>query len=143
MNAKTRQLVLGGLSLAIVVTAIVRAWFSAHGLSIGLWGIELCDHGCRGIRWDNVPGAEDDLYFAGYVAVAAMLVGAAATLWFAIGNQGAARFARRVLMVAIVAMGYFILRGIALDGLGRVGIDWALVIGPAVTIAARQLLPKS
>ncbi|HEY5927414.1 MAG TPA: hypothetical protein VIV11_37275 [Kofleriaceae bacterium] len=143
MNAKTRQMVLVGLAAVIVLTAFVRAWFSAHGISIGLWGVEVCDHGCRGIRWDNIPGAEDDLYLASYVAFAAMLVGAAAIVAFVAGNQGAARVARGVLTVAIAGLAYFILRAVALDGLSRVGVDWALVVGPIATIAARQLLPKS
>jgi hypothetical protein len=143
MTPKQRQLVLVGLSAAIVLTALVRAWFSTHGVSIGLWGIEVCDHGCHGIRWDNVPGAEDDMYLASYVAVAAMLVGAAATLWVAFGNQGAARIARGVLTVALVALAYFIIRAVALDGLNHVDIGWALVIGPIATLAARQLLPKT
>jgi hypothetical protein len=143
MNARTKQLVWVGLAAVIALTAIVRAWFTAQGVSIGLWGVEVCDHGCRGIRWDNVPGAQDDLYLMAYAAFAAMLVGAGALVGVALGNPAAVRVARFALTLALAAMAFFIVRALILDGLDHVDIGWALVVGPAATLAARQLLPTS
>jgi hypothetical protein len=142
MNAKTRQLVLIGLAAVIALTAILRAWFTAQGVSIGLWGVEACDHGCRGIRWDDVPGAQDDLYIMGYAAFATMLVGAAALVAFALGNAAAARVARFALTLALAAIAFFVVRALILDGLSHVDIGWALIVGPAATLAARLLLPQ-
>jgi hypothetical protein len=139
MDEKQRKWALIALAAIIAVCAVVRAWFGARGISIGLWGVEVCDHGCHGVRWDNVPGAQDDHYLAGYLAVAAALVGAGATVWFALGNPAAASFARITLTIAFVAMAYFIVRAFA-DGLNGVDIGWALVVGPVATIAARQLI---
>ena len=143
MTAKQKNGVLVGLAVVIALAAFVKAWFSAQGVSIGLWSIEVCDHGCHSIRWDNVPGAQDDLYMAGYAAFAAAIVGAAAIIAFVVGNQPAARFARIALTVALIGMVYFILRALVFDALNHVDIGWALVVGPVATIAARQLLPRS
>jgi hypothetical protein len=148
MNTKTRQWLVPGLAAVVAVTAFVKAWFTAHAVSVGLWGIEVCDHGCQSIRWDNVPGAQDDLYIAGYLAFAAAIVGAAtsivpvfATAVTKVGGR-ALRIARISLAIAFLAMLYFITRAIALDGMNGVSISWALPICPAATIALRQVLPR-
>lgn len=149
MNAKQKQWLSLGLAVVVAVTAFVRAWFSAHGVSVGLWSIEVCDHGCQSIRWDNVPGAQDDLYLAGYLAFAAALVGAAASVVPVLGTAvtkvggRSLRVARIALTIAFLAMLYFITRAIALDGLDSgVSIGWALPVCPAATILLRQLLPR-
>lgn len=142
MTPRVKQLVLLGLAAALVLTAIARAWFTGHGVSVGLWGVELCDHGCRSTRWDNLPGAQDDLYLAGYAAFAASLVGALLTAAAAFGNVRAAKLARTVLTVAVAAMAYFVVRGVATDALDGVQVSWALFVGPAAAVGARQLVAR-
>jgi hypothetical protein len=123
----------------LVIAALVRAWFAGPGVSVGLWGVELCENGCHGVRWDDVPGAQGDLYLAGYAAVAAALLGAGLAVSSLFGAR-TARAARIVLTIALVGMAYFILRGIALGGLHDVGVSWALVAGPIAAVALRQLI---
>jgi hypothetical protein len=142
MTAQTKQLVLVGLAAVILLAAFARSWFFADLVSIGLWGIELCDRGCRGIRWDNVHGAQDDLYLAGYLAFGAALAGAAAVIAHVAGMKSAARIGRITLAIALAGMAYFILRALAFDGLRGVSLDWALFAGPVATFAAYRLLPR-
>jgi hypothetical protein len=143
MNAKTRQWVLEGLAAVIVLTALLKAWASAHGVSVGLWSVEVCANGCHSFRWDNVPGAQDDLYMAGYLAFGAALLGAAAIVAFVLGSQGAAKFGRAVLLIAFLGMLYFIIRGFALDALNGLSIGWAAFVGPLAVLGARHLLRPS
>jgi hypothetical protein len=140
MTAKTKNGVLVGLAVLIALAALLKAWFTTGQAAIGLWGVELCDHGCHSIRWDNVPGVQDDWYLAGYVACAAALLGAGSIIAHVIGNRSAAHFARKVLVVALVAMAYFIVRAFVTDDLNHVDIGWALLVGPAATIATFRLL---
>ena len=121
------------------IASLVRAWFAATGVSIGLWGVELCENGCRGVRWDDVPGAQDDLYLASSAALAASLVGVGLAVGSLLGAR-TARAARIVLTIALVGMAYFIVRGLALGGLPQVGVGWALFVGPVAAVALRQLV---
>ena len=140
MTAKQKQVLLVISAVLVALTAVMRAWFSAPGVDAGLWGVDVLGHGTR---WDNVPGAQDDMYLAGYLACAAALVGAAATLVF-VATGSAAKLARITLTVALAGMAYFVLRGYALDGLSNgIGLGWATFVGPIATVTARQLLPKS
>jgi hypothetical protein len=98
----------------LAVGALVRLWFEARQVSAGLWGVEVCDHGCHGVRWDNVRGADLDLILAGYVGTVASLVGAVLVFMTALsqlsGKRGPVRHARTVVTIALVAMLWFVAR---------------------------------
>jgi hypothetical protein len=138
MNKHTARAVLVGAALVLGVTAIVRAWFTGPGVSIGLWGIEAGGHG---VRWDDA-GADLDIYLAGYIAVVAALGGAVLAVMCALSPASSrVALARTVLTVAAVAMVVFILRLLAADL--PAGVSWAAFLGPVAAITARQLVDKT
>ncbi len=142
MSVQARRWVLLGCAAGLVVAAIVRAWFEIPPVSIGLWGIEVCDQGCHGVRWDDVPGAETDLYLIGYLAVAASLVTAVLLALVAFARAQAAT-ARKATLVTAGAMAYFVLRGLALDALpSGVEIGFALPLGLAAAVCAYVALRR-
>ena len=132
-------------ALVIGATSLMRAWFSAHGVSVGLWGIESCSSGCHGTRWDDVGGTDFDIIVAGYVGTVA---GVLAALTMAMvgtlaagssGERGPLPAARTLLNLALAASAYFVIRFL-IDG--NLGLDWAAVVGPAAMIAGVVLLRR-
>jgi hypothetical protein len=142
MTKQNRTIVLVACAVGLVLSAFVREWFTNPPLFVGLWGVELCTGGCRGIRWDELPGAQEDLYLAGYVAFAAALVGAVLLVMIATGNTRVTKAAQRTLLVASIAMGYFVLRAFAFNALPGVGPSFMLPIGLASAIGGAVLLRK-
>jgi hypothetical protein len=118
----------------LVVGALVRMWFSARQVSAGLWGVEVCDRGCHGVRWDNIRGADFDLILAGYVGTAASLVGAVLCGIVAVnqlgGTRGPVRQARLVVSIALVAMLWFVARML----IDNADFDVLGVLVPGLTI---------
>jgi len=125
------------------VTALVRAWFSAPDMSMGLWGVELCDHGCHGVRLDDVAGLDGDVVLAGYAGTVAMLLAGGAValcgLAWMRGGRGPVRAARGLLVAALVGAGWFSLR-ILVDG--HLDLGWALFVGPGAAVAALVALAR-
>ena len=137
-------LALLGISLALVITALVRAWFSAPHMSLGLWGAEVCLHGCRGIRWDDVGGIDFDIVVAGYLATAALLAAAVTLGIRAVALINGRRpspspRAGQLLVVGMVAVAWFTLR-ILLEG--KADPDWALFVGSAALVAGHTLVRR-
>ena len=128
-------------AVGLGVTAIVRAWFSAHGVSAGLWGVEA---GGRGVRWDNVPGIDFDIIVSGYTAtasgvLAAIICGAIALATMsgrATRSVPAARFATSL---ALISIGWFVIR-ILMDS--KLGVDWGLFVGTASAIGLAYSLRR-
>ena len=138
-------------AVALAATALTRTWFSSKPepgieISMGLWGVELCHHGCQGKRWDDVPGAEDDVTLAGYLGVVAAPIAAVLVVIVAVGavqgRRGPMRAARTALAIALAAMGYFLLRNL-IDG-GRLDPDpsWGGFVAIAAAIGAHQALRR-
>lgn len=122
-------------AVALAASAIARAWFSVAGVAMGTWGVEICDHGCYGVRWDNVGDTSFDIVLSGYTATIAGLLGA---LLVVIGLVRPANRAatRHVLQLAFVAMLYFATRGLITGGMT---LGWAVVVGPVAAGTARYL----
>jgi len=142
MTKQSRTILLVACAAGLVLGAFVREWFTNAPVSVGLWGVEVCSFGCRGIRWDELPGAQEDLYLAGYLAFALSLVGAVMLAMTATGNTRITRTARRVLIGAAIAMGYFVLRAYAFNALPGVGPSFMLPIGLASAIGGATLLRR-
>jgi hypothetical protein len=140
MTRETKRAALIVCAVGLVAGAFTREWFTSPLLSAGLWGIEVCEHGCHGTRWDDVNGAQEELYLAGYLAFALSLVGAVLLAMIAFDHERWVKPARKVLLVAAAAMGYFVLRAYALDGLSGVGPSFALPIGLAAAIGGHFAL---
>jgi hypothetical protein len=138
LTSKQKQGVVLALAGVLAITAIVRAWFESGAVKMGLWGI---DAGGHGIRWDNVAGAQDDHYLAGYVACAAALAGAALASAAVLGKPALATRARQLLTIAIVAIAYFLVRAFA-DGVPSPQLSWAAVLGPAAAVGLRWALRR-
>ena len=118
----------------LVVGAVVRMWFGGKQVAAGLWGVEICDRGCHGVRWDNVRGADLDLILAGYVGTVASLVGAVLVALVAFnqlgGTRGPVRHARTVVTIALVAMIWFVARML----IDNADFDVLGVLVPGLTI---------
>jgi hypothetical protein len=140
MTKQNRMILLVACALGLVLSAFVREWFTSPPVFVGLWGVELCNAGCHGVRWDELPGAQEDLYLAGYVAFAAAIAGAILLVMIATGNTRVTKAARRVLVVASIAMGYFVLRAYAFNALPGVGPSFMLPIGLASAIGGAVML---
>ncbi len=142
MTSSNRKLLLVVAALALGVTSVLRVWFSAHGVSVGLWGLEVCDHGCHGVRWDNA-GADLDIYLFGYVGVAAALATSAAALLAALGERPELmKLVRTLSLVAIAATVGFVVRLLVEGG---IGVSWGAIVGPLAALTVRALAtdPKS
>jgi hypothetical protein len=118
----------------LVVGALVRMWFGSRPVSAGLWGVEVCDHGCHGVRWDDIPGADLDLILAGYTGTVASLLAAGllvATAWSQLaGKRGPIRATRTVVTIALVAMLWFVARML----LENADLNVLAVLVPGLTI---------
>lgn len=126
MTKETARSVLIISVVAMVVSTLMREWFSAQGVSIGLWGID---------------GADLEIYLFGYLATAAALVGAMLALVCAFkGDNGPVAAARTALTIAAVAMVLFVVRLWVMDGMTGLSPGFALFVGPTAAIAARQLV---
>lgn len=136
MTTSNRKLLLMVAAIALGVTAVVRAWFSTHGVSVGLWGLEVCDGGCHGVRWDNT-GADLDIYLFGYLGVAAALATSAVTCVAALGDRPQLmKLVRMMAMVTLAVMASFLIRILVEGGLS---ISWAAIVGPLAAIGIRVL----
>ena len=136
MTSSNRKLLLVVAAIALGVSAIVRAWFSARGVSVGLWGIEVCDGGCHGVRWDNA-GADLDIYLFGYLGVAAALATSAVTCFAAIGERPQLMsLVRKMALVTLAVMASFLIRFFVE---GAMSISWAAIVGPLAAVGIRML----
>lgn len=136
MTSSNRKLLLVVAAIVLGVAAVVRAWFSSHGVSVGLWGIEVCDRGCHGVRWDNT-GADLDMYLMGYLGVAAALGTSAVTCLAALGDRPELmKLVRTMAMVTVVVLAGFVIRILVEGGLG---VSWAAIVGPLAAVGIRVL----
>ncbi|MEO7096762.1 MAG: hypothetical protein ABI175_26120 [Polyangiales bacterium] len=136
MTSSNRKLLLVVAAVALGVAAVVRAWFSTHGVSVGLWGLEVCDNGCHGVRWDNA-GADLDIYLFGYLGVAAALATSVVTCLAALGERPQLmKLVRMMAMVSLATMVAFAVRILVEGGLS---ISWAAILGPVAAIVIRVL----
>lgn len=136
MTRSNRKLLLVVASIALGLAAVVRSWFSSHGDSVGLWGLEVCDRGCHGVRWDDA-GADLDIYLFGYLGVVAALATAAVTCVATLGDRPQLmKLVRMMAMVTIAVMAGFLIRLLVEGGLS---ISWAAIVGPLAAIGIRVL----
>ena len=138
-NAGTMPLLLL-FAVGLGLTAVLRVWFSRYGVSVGLWGVEVCSGGCHGVRWDNVPGTDFDIIVAGYTATVSGLLAAVLGGATVIGGGAAAlRWARLASGIALAAIGWFVLRFL-IDG--KLGLDWGVVVGTVSAVGLYVLLRR-
>lgn len=145
-DTRGARLVLYFSAVALILTALMRAWFTSNAggghSSIGLWGLEVCANGCQGARWDNTR-VGDEVYLAGYLAVAASFVTAALALISAYARTPSAMLLKRTRQAALVtlgAMAAFFAFTFVFDGLNGLSPDWALFVGPAAAFGIYRVV---
>ena len=133
-------------AVALILTALMRAWFTSNAggghSSLGLWGLEVCANGCAGVRWDNTR-VGDEVYIAGYLAVAASFVTAALALFLAYVRTPSAMLLKRTRQAALItlgAMAAFFAFTFVFDGLRGLSPNWALFVGPAAAFGVYRVV---